>query len=184
MNIYDFVVKDKLGNDIKLSEYEGKVLLVVNTATKCGFTPQYKELQYIYEKYNPAGFEILDFPCNQFGNQSPGSDDEILSLCRSRFGMTFKQFKKVDVNGEHAAELFKWLEANTEFKGFDKLHPLAALLDQALRQTDENYEEGSNIKWNFTKFLIDKSGNIVDRFEPTTNMLNLEKQINALIWDK
>lgn len=183
MNVYDFTVKDKLDNDVELSEYKGKVLLVVNTATECGFTPQYKELQYIYEKYKPTGFEILDFPCNQFGKQAPGTDKEILFLCRNRFGITFRQFKKLNVKGEDASELFKWLTENTEFEGFDKLHPLAGLLDQALRQHDENYDKTPEIKWNFTKFLIDRNGNIVKRFEPTTQMVILDNVIDSLIWN-
>lgn len=184
MNVYDFVVKDKLEHDVKLSEYKGKVLLIVNTATECGFTPQYKELQYIYDKYNAAGFEILDFPCNQFGNQAPGSDEEIFFLCRNRFGMTFRQLKKIKVKGENADPLFKWLTENTEFNGFDKMHPLAGVLDKSLREIDENYDKDSNIKWNFTKFLIDKTGNIVKRFEPTASMVELESKIDHLIWDK
>ncbi|MGP1570066.1 MAG: glutathione peroxidase [Eubacteriales bacterium] len=184
MKLHDFVVKDKLGNDVKLSDYEGKVLLIVNTATKCGFTPQYKELQYIYDKYAAAGFEILDFPCNQFGNQAPENDEEIFFLCRNRFGMTFRQFKKTKVKGEDADPLFRWLVDNTEFKGFDKMHPLAGVLELALREIDENYDKDSEIKWNFTKFLIDRNGEIVARFEPTASMISLENEIDRLIWDK
>lgn len=184
MSVYDFIAEDRLGNKINLSEYEGKVLLIVNTATRCGFTPQYKELQYLYEKYQAVGFEVLDFPCNQFGNQTPESDEEIFFLCRNRFGMTFQQFKKISIKGEDAHPLFKWLAENTDFKGFDKLHPLAALLDRALRENDPDYDKDSEIKWNFTKFLIDKQGNIVKRFEPTASMVALENEIDRLIWDK
>lgn len=184
MNIYDFSVKDKLGNDVKLSEYEGKALLIVNTATECGFTPQYSELQYIYEKYKQKGLEILDFPCNDFGAQAPGTDDEILFLCKSRFNITFRQFHKITTKGVEAEPLFKWLEDNTKFEGFDKLHPLGQLLETSLKNMDPNFDKKSNIKWNFTKFLIDRNGNIAKRFEPTTQMVDIENAIDALIAQK
>ena len=118
MNIYDFSVKTRTGEDVSLTDYKGKVLLIVNTATGCGFTPQYDELQDLYEEFKDQGFEILDFPCNQFANQAPGDDEEIHSFCTGRFGITFPQFAKIDVNGENAIPLYKWLTENTTFKGF------------------------------------------------------------------
>ncbi|MBQ9276857.1 MAG: glutathione peroxidase [Clostridia bacterium] len=151
--IYDFTVKDKKGNDVSLSEYKGKVLLIVNTATGCGFTPQYDGLQDLYEKYQEKGFEILDFPCNQFANQAPGSDEEIGSFCQARFGITFPQFAKIDVNGKNQAPLYEYLKSQKK----------GAL--------------GSNIKWNFTKFLVDRDGNVVDRFAPTVTPEKLDADV-------
>ena len=127
MKIYDFTVKAQDGSEISLADYRGKVLLVVNTATGCGFTPQYDELQDIYEAFKDKGFEILDFPCNQFGEQAPGDDEEIHSFCTGRFGITFPQFSKVDVNGENAIPLFKWLTGNTKFEGFG-MSPMGVML--------------------------------------------------------
>lgn len=157
MNIYDFKVKDAKGNEVSLSDYKGKVLLIVNTATGCGFTPQYKGLQELYEKYNAQGFEILDFPCNQFGNQAPGTDDEITSFCQVNYNTGFKQFAKIEVNGENEHPLFTYLKKQKG--GF----------------------VGSKIKWNFTKFLVDKNGNVVDRFGSTTEPLKIEEKISRLL---
>lgn len=178
MNIYDFKVLSRKGEEVSLKDYEGKVLLVVNTATGCGFTPQYKELQELYDKYKEAGLEILDFPCNQFANQAPGDNEEIHTFCTGRFGITFPQFGKVDVNGENAIPLFKWLTENTKFNGFNG--PAGLMLSAAVKATDKDYKNNSNIKWNFTKFLIDRQGNIVKRFEPT-DMKNLEESIKELL---
>lgn len=152
-NIYGIVVKDAKGNDVNLSEYEGKVLLVVNTATGCGFTPQYEGLQKLYEKYKDRGFEILDFPCNQFANQAPGTNDEIVEFCKGRFGVTFKQFAKIDVNGENESPLFTYLKSK---KG--------GVL-------------GNNIKWNFTKFLVNRQGEVIERFASATTPERLEKKL-------
>lgn len=157
MGIYDFEVKDNKGNMVNLKDYRGKVLLIVNTATGCGFTPQYDGLQNLYEKYKDKGFEILDFPCNQFGNQAPGTEEEIASFCDARFGITFKQFAKIDVNGENEEPLYKYLKSK---KG--------GVLNK-------------NIKWNFTKFLIDRAGNVVDRFSPTMTPEKLDKKIEELL---
>ena len=175
MSVYDFWVKDMQGNDISLGDYKGKVLLIVNTATGCGFTPQYKELQEIYEEFKDSGFEILDFPCNQFGGQAPGSDEEIHTFCTGRFGITFPQFAKIDVNGENAIPLFKWLTENTKFDGFGK-SPMSLILSGVVKKQDKGYKNNGNVKWNFTKFLIDRNGEIVARFEPT-NMKKLKKAI-------
>lgn len=157
MSIYDFTIKDASGQDISIKDYEGKVLLIVNTATGCGLTPQYEGLQRLYEKYRDQGFEILDFPSNQFANQAPGSDDEIKSFCETRFGVTFKIFHKIDVNGAHADPLFTYLKKE---KG--------GML-------------GSNIKWNFTKFLVNKKGEVVKRFAPTDAPEKIENDIKELL---
>ena len=179
MNIYDFTVKARDGSEVSLSDYQGKVLLIVNTATGCGFTPQYDELQEIYDTFKDRGFEILDFPCNQFGAQAPGDDEEIHSFCTLRFGTTFPQFSKVDVNGENAIPLFKWLADNTKFKGFG-MSPMGMMLSGVVKKTDKDYKNNCNIKWNFTKFLINRNGEIVARFEPT-DMKKLKERIAACL---
>ena len=179
MNAYDFQVKARDGSTVSLEDYRGKVLLIVNTATGCGFTPQYDELQALYTAYAERGFEILDFPCNQFGEQAPGSDEEIHSFCTGRFGITFPQFAKVDVNGENAIPLYKWLTENTEFGGFGK-SPMALMLSGVVKKTDKDYKNNGKIKWNFTKFLIDRNGEIVGRFEPT-DMKSLKAAIEACL---
>ena len=157
MNIYDIKVKDMRGNDISLSDYKGKAMLIVNTATGCGFTPQYEGLQHLYEKYKDQDFVILDFPCNQFANQAPGTEDEIHSFCTGRFGITFPQFAKIDVNGSNESPLYTYLKS--EKGGF----------------------LGSKVKWNFTKFLLDRNGKVVNRYAPTDKPENLEKDILALL---
>lgn len=179
MSIYDFSVKTRKGEDISLSNYKGKVLLIVNTATGCGFTPQYKELQELYTEFKDQGFEILDFPCNQFANQAPGNNEEIHTFCTGRFGITFPQFAKIDVNGDNAIPLFKWLTENTTFKGFGK-SPMGFVLSGMVKKSDKDYKNNGNIKWNFTKFLINRDGNIVERFEPT-DMKNLKSKIMKLL---
>ncbi len=153
MSIYNYTVKDSKGNDVSMEEYKGKVLLIVNTATECGFTPQYKDLQDLYLKYKDQGFEILDFPCNQFAGQAPGTDEELASFCEMKYNTTFKTFAKIDVNGDNADPLFKFLKENS--KGF---------ITEA-------------IKWNFTKFLIDRNGKVVKRYAPTTNPSKIEGDI-------
>lgn len=179
MSIYDFSVKTRKGEDVSLSNYKGKVLLIVNTATGCGFTPQYKELQELYTEFKDQGFEILDFPCNQFANQAPGNDEEIHTFCTGRFGITFPQFAKIDVNGEKAIPLYKWLTENTTFNGFGK-SPMGFVLSGMVKKSDKDYKNNGNIKWNFTKFLINRDGNIVERFEPT-DMKNLKAKIMKLL---
>ncbi len=179
MNIYDFSVKTQDGGEVNLSDYKGKVLLVVNTATGCGFTPQYDELQDIYGEFKNNGLEILDFPCNQFGDQAPGDDEEIHSFCTGRYGITFPQFSKVDVNGENAIPLFKWLTENTKFEGFG-MSPMGVMLSGVVKKADKDYKNNGNIKWNFTKFLIDRNGEIVARFEPT-DMKKLKEKIKECL---
>ena len=180
MNAYDFTVKTRKGEDVALSDFRGKVLLIVNTATGCGFTPQYKELQELYDADRDRGLEILDFPCNQFGNQAPGDNEEIHTFCTGRFGITFPQYGKVDVNGENAIPLFRWLTENTKFEGFGK-GPQALVMAGVAKKMDKDYKNNGNIKWNFTKFLIDREGNIVSRFEPTESMENVKKAVEAAL---
>lgn len=181
MKFYDYEAKDVTGVNVKMEEYAGKVVLVVNTATECGFTPQYDDLQDLYEVYQAEGLEILDFPCNQFGNQAPGTDEEIVSLCDSRYGITFPHFSKIDVNGEKALPLFKYLQSEKGFAGFNPEHPLTAIVESRLERTNPNYANESDIKWNFTKFLIDRSGKVVARFEPTEDMKVVEECIKELL---
>lgn len=179
MNVYDFTVKAQDGSEVALEAYRGKVLLVVNTATGCGFTPQYDELQDLYEAFKDRGLEILDFPCNQFGGQAPGDDEEIHSFCTGRYGITFPQFSKVDVNGDNAIPLFKWLTENTKFEGFGA-SPMGVMLSGVVKKTDKDYKKNGNVKWNFTKFLIGRDGEIVARFEPT-EMKKLKAKIEECL---
>lgn len=181
MNIYDFTVKNRRDEEVLLSEYEGKVLLIVNSATQCGFTPQYDTLQDIYEKYADEGLVILDFPCNQFGNQAPGSNDEIYSFCDSNYGVSFPIFSKIEVNGENAHPLYKYLVGQKGFAGFDETHPIAPILINKFSTENPDYASTPSIKWNFTKFLVDRKGNVVERFEPTTDMFVVEDKIKELI---
>ena len=179
--VYDFSVKDRKGKQVSIKEYANEVLLIVNTATKCGFTPQYDELEKLYKKYHSQGFEILDFPCNQFGQQAPGTDESIHEFCKLNFGTEFPQFKKVKVNGDDADPLFKFLQEQKGFAGWDMEHPIAHILDDMLSKADPDYKQKPDIKWNFTKFLIDKKGMVVARFEPTEKIENIEKQIEELL---
>ena len=179
MNIYDFKVKAQDGSEVDLADYKGKVLLVVNTATGCGFTPQYEELQTMYDDLKDKGFEILDFPCNQFANQAPGTDAEINDFCTGRYGITFPQFSKIDVNGENAIPLYKWLTENTTFQGFEGKMKL--LLAPIVKKMDKDYKNNGNIKWNFTKFLIDRNGEIAARFEPTRKVEDVRAKVEEAL---
>ena len=179
-SIYELTVKDNKGNDISLSQYKGKVLLIVNTATGCGFTPHYEGLEAVYKKFHNQGFEILDFPCNQFGNQAPGSDDEIHEFCTLKYDTTFPRFAKIDVNGETASPLFNLLAEEKPFKGFGKGIKNKAL-EAFAAKNNKQFGDKVNIGWNFTKFLIDRDGNLVERLEPTDDMAQLEAQVEALI---
>lgn len=167
--VYDFKVKGMDGEEVSLSRYKGKVLLIVNTATECGFTPQYKELEAMYEKFKDKGLVILDFPCDQFGGQAPGTIEEINAFCEGQYKTTFPRFAKTDVNGEAASPLFKYLKDKQGFKGFGGGEQAKAL-GEALGKTDPDYASKSDIKWNFTKFLVDSKGEVVARFEPTASM--------------
>lgn len=180
-NIYSFEVGAQDGKTLQLSDLKGKVLLIVNTASKCGFTPQYTELEQLYKSYRENGFEILDFPCNQFGGQSPEDDAERTTFCQLNYGTTFPQLKKIEVNGDDASPLYKWLKAERGFEGFDEGHPLSEKLDEILRGADPDYAQKPDIKWNFTKFLVDRNGKVVARFEPTADMKRVEKAIEALL---
>lgn len=181
MSVYDFKVKAMDGSTVDLADYKGKVLLIINSATECGFTPQYPGLQELYSKYKDQGLEILDFPCNQFGEQAPGSDDDIHTFCTGRFGITFPQMSKIDVNGENADPLYKYLVSNTEFQGFDMNHDIGPVLDDMFKQQNPDYAKDPSIKWNFTKFLIGKDGEIVKRFEPTTTPEQLDAEISSVL---
>lgn len=168
--IYDFSVKDREGNDVSLADYQGKVLLVVNTATECGFTPTYADLQKLYTELHGRGLEIIDLPCNQFGEQAPGTADEIHAFCTGRFGVTFPQFGKVEVNGANESPLYTWLKSQKGFAGFDPNHKITPILVDILGKADPDWESKADIKWNFTKFLVDRDGNVVERFEPTADV--------------
>ena len=157
MNIYDFNVRNAEGVEVSLKDYAGKVILIINSATECGFTPQYDTLQDLFEKYSDEGFVILDFPCNQFGHQAPGSDEEITDFCQSRYGVAFRQFKKIEVNGEGEEPLYTFLKSQQ--KGV----------------------MGNNIKWNFTNFLVDRKGNVVERFAPTVTPEKIDEKIKELL---
>ena len=175
--IYGFSVKNDLGEDVSLANYKNKVLLIVNTATRCGFTPQYKELQALYEKYRDQGLEILDFPCNQFGQQAPGSIQEIHQFCTANFDIQFPQFDKIDVNGPQAHPLFTYLKGKKTFGGFDQQEELGRLLHQMMSKRDPEYAKSSDIKWNFTKFLVSRDGRVIRRYEPTDKMSDVEADI-------
>ena len=176
-SVYDFNVKNDEGKEVSLSDYKGKVILIVNTATRCGFTPQYKELEELYQKYSQSGLEILDFPCNQFGQQAPGSIEEIHNFCTANFNIHFPQFDKIDVNGDNAHPLFTYLKSKQAFGGFDLNERLGKLLDDMMRKKDPEFDKNPDIKWNFTKFLIDRQGNVIKRFEPTDKMADVEMEI-------
>ena len=179
--VYEFSVKDRKGKEVSLKEYANEVLLIVNTATKCGFTPQYEELEKLYEKYHSQGFEVLDFPCNQFGQQAPGTDEAIHEFCKLNYGTEFPRFKKLKVNGDDADPLYKFLKEQKSFAGFDASHPLTPVLDKLLSESNPAYKENADIKWNFTKFLINKRGQVVARFEPTESIENIATQIEEIL---
>ena len=175
--VYQFTVKGAQGEEVQLSDYRGKVLLIVNTATQCGFTPQYAELQALYQKYGEQGFEVLDFPCNQFGAQAPGTQDEIHEFCTGKYHISFTQFQKCDVNGDSQLPLFAFLKERQQFGGFDLENPLGKLLDEMLAKQDPDYALSSDIKWNFTKFLVTRKGEVSARFEPTAPMSEVEAAV-------
>jgi len=180
MGFYELSVTPVNGEDISMKDYEGKVVLVVNTATGCGFTPHYKDLEDMYEKYHDRGFEIIDVPCNQFAGQTPGTDDEIHEFCQLKYNTQFPQMKKSDVNGENAIPLFKYLKEQKGFEGFGK-GPKAFAMSAMLSKIDKDYKNNAEIKWNFTKFVIDRNGNVVARFEPTEDMKKVDKCVEGLL---
>ena len=176
MSYLDYTVTNRDGSTTDLRQYAGKVLLIVNTATGCGFTPQYDDLEAIYKKYRDQGFEVLDFPCNQFAGQAPESDDEIHSFCTMKFGTEFPQFKKIDVNGDNADPLFADLATEKPFQGFGRTVKALALKKLA-DANNKKFGDKAYIVWNFTKFLVDREGNLVERFEPTVDMAEVEKAV-------
>ena len=169
MSFYDYSVLKPNGEELSMKEFEGKVVLVVNTATGCGFTPQYKDIEAMFEKYHDDGFEVLDIPCNQFAGQTPGTDEEIHEFCQLHYNTLFPQMKKSDVNGENALPLYGYLKNQQGFAGFGK-GPTAQAMCAMLKKIDKDYKNNPEIKWNFTKFLVDREGNVVARFEPTASM--------------
>ena len=179
--VTDFFLTGKNGQQVSLSEWKGKVLLIVNTATGCGFTPQYDELEAMYKKLKDKGFEILDIPCNQFGNQTPGTDDEITEFCQLKFGTDFPQFKKSDVNGENELPLYTWLKSQKGFEGFDADNKLTPILEKMFDEKNPGWRETSDIKWNFTKFLVNRDGEVVARFEPTHPLSKVEAAVEELL---
>lgn len=180
MTIYDYQVPTADGKQLSLADLKGKVLLIVNTATGCGFTPHYEALEKMYETYHEKGLEIIDVPCNQFGHQAPGNDEEIHQFCTLHYNTKFPQMKKADVNGPEALALFTYLKTQQGFKGFGA-HKHKAILEKMMAEKDPNWQSSPDIKWNFTKFIVDRQGNVVARFEPTADMNEVEKCVDGLI---
>ena len=179
MNIYDFTVLNTKKEQVSLSEYKGKVLLVVNTATGCGFTPQYEALEGLYKKYAEQGLVVLDFPCNQFGQQAPGTEEEIVSFCQLKYNVSFPQFAKVEVNGENESPVFTYLKEQAPTEEYSGLK--AKSTAKLLKTISKSYKKDSDIRWNFTKFLVDREGNVVGRYAPTTKPEDIEKDILKLL---
>ncbi len=179
-SFYDYSVPMPKGGELSMADFKGKVVLVVNTATGCGFTPQYKDIEAMYEKYHDKGLEVLDVPCNQFAGQTPGSDDEIHEFCTLKYKTQFPQMKKSDINGENALPLFTFLKSKQGFHGFGK-GPKALIMDQMLKKIDKDYKNNPDIKWNFTKFLVDRNGEVIARFEPMDDMKKIDAAIAQAI---
>ncbi len=178
--VYGFGGLDNQGQEISFSQYKGKVLLMVNTASKCGFTPQYDGLEALYQKYKDQGLVVIGFPCDQFGHQEPGTNDEIADFCRLNYGVTFPLMAKADVNGENAIPVFKWLYAQKPFAGFGD-SDTGKFMDQMLSGRDPDYASNPDVKWNFTKFLLDRKGRVVARFEPTVTPEEMDAEILKLL---
>lgn len=181
MNFYDFNAKDINGKEIKMDDFKGKVVLIVNTASKCGFTPQYADLENLYKEYNASGLEILGFPCNQFLDQEPGNNADVKNFCQLNYGVTFKLFEKINVKGNSAHPIFKFLCSQKPFEGFDLSKPNGKLLNSILSEKFPESLLDDSIKWNFTKFLIDREGNVVGRFEPTVEPSDMINDIKKLL---
>ncbi|MDT3389617.1 MAG: glutathione peroxidase [bacterium] len=180
MGFYDLKVTARDGSEVSLSDYKGKVVMVVNTATGCGFTPHYEPIEKMYEDLHEQGFEVIDVPCNQFAGQTPGTDDEIHEFCTLKYHTQFPQMKKADVNGENAIELFKYLKSQKGFEGFGK-GAKALAMGLLLKKIDKDYKNNPEIKWNFTKFVVDRKGNVVARFEPTADMKDVRAFVEKLV---
>ena len=178
--VYDFIAESNAGDEIRFSDYKGDVLLIANTASKCGFTPQYDGLEALYKKYKDKGFVVIGFPCDQFGHQEPGTNAEIEEFCRLNHGVTFPLMAKSDVNGENANAVFKWLYSEMPFAGFGDSET-GKFMDGMLSRNDPDYASNPDIKWNFTKFLIDRKGRVVARFEPTVTPEEMESRIQELL---
>ncbi|MCR5314230.1 MAG: glutathione peroxidase [Bacteroidaceae bacterium] len=178
---FDFKLQDKKGNEVSLSQYKGKVLLIVNTATGCGFTPQYEDLEAMYHRHKDEGLEILDIPCNQFGHQTPGSDQEITEFCTLKFGADFPQFKKSDVNGANELPLFTWLKSQKGYAGNAYDEKLTAIMEDLYNKSNPEPRKKDDIQWNFTKFLIGKDGQVIERFEPTVDMAKVEECVKQVL---
>ena len=178
--VYDFSAVANDGSEVKLADYKGKVLLIVNTASKCGFTPQYEGLEMLYKKYQDKGLVVIGFPCDQFGHQEPGTNEEIVEFCRLNYGVSFPLMEKIEVNGENAHPIYKWLYSEKPFAGFGE-GETAQFMDQMLSRQDPDYASNPDIKWNFTKFLIDRKGRVVARFEPMATPEELDAEINAIL---
>ena len=180
MTIYDFTLTDGKGNEVPLANYKGKVMLIVNTATGCGFTPHYKPIEQMYSDFHDKGFEVIDIPCNQFNGQTPGTDDEIHEFCTLHYGTEFPQMKKSDVNGPNELPLYTYLKSQKGFEGFG-FGVKAAAMALFIKSIDKDYKNNPNIKWNFTKFVIDRAGNVVARFEPTAKMEDVRSCVEMLL---
>jgi glutathione peroxidase len=181
MSIYDFSAKLINGNEVSLNDYREKVVVIVNTASKCGFTPQYSDLQKLYEKFSTQDFVILGFPCNQFGEQDPGENDEVNAFCQLNYGVTFPMFEKTDVIGSGAHPLFKHLTKEAPFEGYDMNNSMGKILHAIISEKYPENAYGDSIKWNFTKFLIDREGKVIRRFEPTVAPFDMEDDIKKVI---
>ena len=179
MGFYDYYVTDAKGNQISLKEYENKVVLVVNTATACGFTPQYEDLEAMYHSLKDKGLEILDIPCDQFGHQAPGTDEEIHEFCTMKFGADFPQFKKSNVNGADELPLYAWLKSQKGYAGGAYEAKLAAVMEDLYNKANTEPRKQNDIQWNFTKFLVNRNGEVVARFEPTVDLKEVRKAVEA-----
>lgn len=181
MTIFDYKIKTASGLTTSLEKYKGKVMLIVNTATKCGFTPQLTDLQKLQDKYGEKGFQVIGFPSNQFAEQEPLKDGEITEFCALNHGVTFPIYKKIDVRDETAHPLFTYLTSEQPFQGFDMEHPVSKLLLSMLNDRYPHYLHGDSVKWNFTKFLTDREGNVINRFESTTEPTDIESYIESIL---
>lgn len=181
MKIYDFKAESIDGENISLGDYKGKVLLIVNTASKCGFTPQYEDLQKLYEKYREQGLEILGFPCNQFNAQEPGTSEDTKAFCSLNYGVSFPLFEKVEVNGVDSHPIFKYLKESAPYNGMDMTNMTNKIIDSILNEKYPEFNMGNAIRWNFTKFLVDKAGNVIERFESSFEPLDLGSHIESLL---
>ena len=177
--IYDISVKDRSGDDVSLGNYKGKVLLIINSATGCGFTPQYEALESLYEKYNEKGLEVLDFPCDQFGHQAPGTDDEIHAFCTAKYDTKFDQFSKLEVNGENESPLFTYLK--NEIKDDEIFGIKNKIVMKGVKKISDTCKNDGDSVWNFTKFLLDREGNVVRRLSPVEDPMKLEESILNLL---